>query len=175
MGSDKALLSYRGRSLLDHMLDLLGQAGLTDCLVSGVRDGYPCVPDRMTAAGPLGALYSLADTLSDRTLVIVAVDMPQLTPQWLRQLMAAPADLRCVHFRSAPLPLRLRTDAVTRACLRASLDHPEPGQRSLRVALLALHATPLPWPAGAKGRELESANTPADWWSLIQPSDPSET
>ena len=35
MGQNKALLSYRGQPLIEHMQRLIGQAGLQDVYISG--------------------------------------------------------------------------------------------------------------------------------------------
>src|SRR5207237_2347908 len=81
MGRDKALLDWQGRPLLSHMVDLLRSA--TDDVQVVGRDP---LPDRLPGRGPLsGIATALAITSSDANL-IVAVDLPLLTKDFLTYL-----------------------------------------------------------------------------------------
>jgi len=81
MRRDKALLDWHGRPLLLHMVDLL-RAATDDVQVVG-RDR---LPDRLPGRGPLsGIATALAITSSDANL-IVAVDLPLLTKDFLTYL-----------------------------------------------------------------------------------------
>ena len=163
MGTDKAMLMFRGRTLLDHMLALLAQANVSECVVSGERAGYRCVPDQVPNMGPLGALQALASALPDRQLLIVAVDTPLLPISCLFDLHQAELTQRCVHFDAAPLPLRLNTNAAVMAAIKACASHHDPRQRSLVSLLKTLQAIRLPTPPVFDRRHLSGCNTPDEW------------
>ncbi|HRJ71565.1 MAG TPA: molybdenum cofactor guanylyltransferase, partial [Terrimicrobiaceae bacterium] len=94
MGRDKALLEIGGRTLLDHQLATLAELGAGEILLS-CRAGQDLAPrnarmvhDRHGDCGPLGAVAScLAAACSDR-IVVLAVDMPAMTPGFLQRLLA---------------------------------------------------------------------------------------
>ena len=78
MGRDKALLDWHGRPLLAHMVNLVHSA--TDQVEVVGRDR---LPDRLPGLGPLsGIATALAASSSDANL-IVAVDLPLLTKDFL--------------------------------------------------------------------------------------------
>jgi molybdenum cofactor guanylyltransferase len=78
MRRDKALLDWHGRSLLAHMVDLL-QGATNEVQVVG-RDR---LPDRLPGRGPLsGISTALAVSSSDANLIL-AVDLPLLTKDFL--------------------------------------------------------------------------------------------
>jgi molybdopterin-guanine dinucleotide biosynthesis protein A len=96
MGRDKALLPWHGRTLLEHVAGVVRQAA-GSVTVIGRPDRYQhlglsCVADRIPGCGPLGGLYTaLSLTTADSNLV-VACDMPELTPELLERLLAAARD-----------------------------------------------------------------------------------
>ncbi len=103
-GSDKALVKFDGRSLLHHQLGTLRDAGIARRVYVGgefredvaesehVADLYP-------SQGPLGALISALSAASDlrfgtpavEVVVIVAVDLPLVTPATIACLIDAVA------------------------------------------------------------------------------------
>lgn len=86
MGVDKALLPFQGSTLLQHQLELL-QPLCSRVLVSGDYAGFDCVPDATERCGPLGGIYSIAQLHPNAALLVIPIDMPQLTEQNLRHLM----------------------------------------------------------------------------------------
>jgi molybdopterin-guanine dinucleotide biosynthesis protein A len=100
MGTDKALVGFRGRPLVAYALDLLRTAGLP-VFIAGTRSPLesfaPVVPDSSADAGPLegicAALESLKDgstreAASDATrAVFLPVDLPFLPPSLLLYLL----------------------------------------------------------------------------------------
>ncbi len=168
MGQDKAQLQVRGRRLLDHMLALLRDCGIDDCVVSGAHQGYRCVADLHEGAGPMSALHALAQALPDSRLLIVAVDMPAIRVTWLQHLLNTAPRSRCLHFTGAPLPLRLDTDAFTRDALGDLMTRCQPSQRSLQNLLLALSADAQAWPTDFDPRTLAECNTPSEWQAMLE-------
>lgn len=94
LGADKAFLQWAGRRLLDRQLELLralGPVGIiisgrpaVDYAVAGVRVVFDAVPGQ----GPLGGLATVLETITSPHVVLVAVDLPAMTPEFLQGLLA---------------------------------------------------------------------------------------
>lgn len=102
MGRDKALLSYRGRTLVEVIASTVQEAAGTAAIIGDPgRYGYtsfPVYPDRVARCGPMGGLFTaLSVTLSDWNLV-VACDMPKLSAEMLKSLIgrASESAAECV-------------------------------------------------------------------------------
>ena len=83
MGRDKALLDWHGRTLLDHMTDL----------VLAVADevhvvGRSPLPDRLQGLGPLSGIATALETSATDANLVVAVDLPALTKEFLKYLQS---------------------------------------------------------------------------------------
>jgi molybdopterin-guanine dinucleotide biosynthesis protein A len=163
MGRDKASLLWRGRPLLRHMLDLLGELGLQRIVVSGDRDGVDAIPDRQPARGPLGGLASVAVELPDAILLVVPVDMPCLDAPLLRGLLDAHPG-GPVHYAERPLPMRLPLDVALREDFRAWLANPA-APRAVHRLHARLGSRSLPVESTLLAR-LVNTNTPEDWEQL---------
>src|ERR1051326_3836877 len=81
MGTDKALLDWHGRTLLDHMLELL--RGVLDQVQVVGRDQ---LPDHLPGLGPLSGIATALKATSTDANVIVAVDLPHLTKDFIKYL-----------------------------------------------------------------------------------------
>lgn len=164
MGRDKALLPWRGDTLLAHMQQCLHLSGVSRVIVSGAYPQCDAVPDRFADLGPLGGLASVAAALPDTTLLVVPVDMPLISADALRYLRESSA-AACVCFQDQPLPLRLRLNAASRQVLAGLLDGPASG-RSLRALHAALNgeclALPVQWRT-----QLQDADTPDAWRTMM--------
>jgi len=93
MGRDKALLPYRGGTLLESVAQAVKLAVGSASLVGNGQQyadlGYPIIPDLHPGEGPLGGiLTALGATAADWNLV-TACDMPALDSDFLRGLMDA--------------------------------------------------------------------------------------
>jgi molybdopterin-guanine dinucleotide biosynthesis protein A len=84
MGRDKALLDWHGTSLLSYMVDLLRHA--TNHVEVVGRDHFP---DRLPGHGPLSGLATALTITSTDNNVIIAVDLPLLTKDFLHFLSKA--------------------------------------------------------------------------------------
>jgi molybdopterin-guanine dinucleotide biosynthesis protein A len=105
MGKDKALLEWHGRTLLEHMVQLVGT--VTDPVRVVGRDE---LPDLVAGLGPLsGIATGLENSFTDGNL-FVAVDMPLLTSAFLKHLRS------CVEHSSHPL-LACKIGSVYPLCL----------------------------------------------------------
>jgi molybdopterin-guanine dinucleotide biosynthesis protein A len=87
MGRDKALLPWRGGTLLDYVAGVVREAVGTVTIIG--RGEHPdVVPD----CGPLGGLLTAFETSMTERVLLVACDMPNLTPELLRGMIAVPGD-----------------------------------------------------------------------------------
>ena len=95
MGRDKAQLVFEGRTLLERQVALawsLGPrevwvAGRTDAELGGVRARG--VNDAQPGQGPLGGLAAVLAAANAAHVLVLAVDMPALTDDFLRRLLTA--------------------------------------------------------------------------------------
>lgn len=90
MGSDKAFLEFKGRTLLSRALDLAGSL-TPDVRIVGQPARFaafaPVVEDVFRDCGPLGAIHAaLRDSLTELNLML-AVDMPFVSSELLRYLV----------------------------------------------------------------------------------------
>jgi molybdenum cofactor guanylyltransferase len=81
MGTDKALLDWHGRTLLTHMTDLL--RGVTENVLVV---GRAPLPDRLPERGPLSGIATALETTSTDANLVLAVDLPHLTQDFLKYL-----------------------------------------------------------------------------------------
>lgn len=164
MGRDKALLEWQGRPLIEHMQQLLRQAGATRVVVSGHYPQYDAIADRMPGRGPLGGLHSVAEALTDGELLVLPVDMPQLHEHLLHRLLSAPS-CACVILAHYRLPMRLRLDQRCRTLLTHLLADPT-GPHSLQALQYALQCQSLA-ASTDDASTLANCNTPAQWQALF--------
>ncbi len=94
MGTDKALVAFRGRMLIERVVDALTQ--VCGQIVIVADDGRPyarfdarVVPDTLPDFGPLAGLHAGLSAMRADLGVVVAVDMPFLNPALLRAMIAA--------------------------------------------------------------------------------------
>ena len=82
-GQDKTQLKLGPENLLDRTLDILNSF-CTEILISSntlpQKPGRRIVPDQKNGQGPLGAIYSCLLAASNPYLMVVAGDMPFITP-----------------------------------------------------------------------------------------------
>ncbi len=170
MGRDKAMLPWRGTTLLVHMQRLLRESGVTRVMVSGAYPQCDAVPDRFADLGPLGGLASVAAALPDGPILVVPVDMPLLDPALLRYLRVSSSGEACACFHGHPLPLYLRLNPGSRRVLDHMLNAVAQ-QRSLRALHMALRGTSFEVPTGYEG-QLQDADTPIAWRRLSMAAEP---
>ena len=95
MGQDKAFVTFGGKSLLQRQIETLRAAGFAEILISGRAGvdyspfGLPVVLDQALNTGPLAGIHAALVLTKTRRLLVLAVDLPQMTPAFLRLLKAA--------------------------------------------------------------------------------------
>jgi molybdopterin-guanine dinucleotide biosynthesis protein A len=163
MGRDKALLSWRGRPLIEHQLEVLREAGVDEVRVSGMRPDYQGVADVTPQAGPLGGLAGIAQAvIGDADLLVIPVDMPLLQANLLQRLRSEQPQASSVSFAGHVLPLRLRLNTRSREALAELMSRGDPRQRSLRALQSALGHVELALGAGEVA-QLADCNTETQW------------
>jgi molybdenum cofactor guanylyltransferase len=169
MGSDKALLPFRGSPLGRSLASLVERAAGSAVLVGNPQlaplVGYPAIPDMYPGEGPLGGiLTALAHTGSDWNLV-VACDMPGLSAEFLAGLLDAAGRSGADALVPAGLGGRLEPlCAVYHRRLQAPLGRAfARGVRKIMAALEEESGIALcRWPVAESG-EFQNVNTPEDW------------
>lgn len=92
MGSNKAFLSLAGQMLIDHALRRLKPLECDIFIVGPRADFNPfgrVLEDRFTDSGPLAGIHRALERSESSFNLITAVDMPLLTTDFLRSLVAA--------------------------------------------------------------------------------------
>jgi molybdopterin-guanine dinucleotide biosynthesis protein A len=166
MGSDKALLPYHGRTLVEHVASVVRDATGTVTMIGNPERyghlGIPVLPDEQPGFGPLGGIITALAKGRTEWSLVVACDLPGITAGWLRELLAAagsspgfealvprsPVGLEplCAIWHIAALPK-----------LRCAL---ESGRLKMKEVVLSLETRI--WPV-ADSQFFRNINTPDDW------------
>lgn len=95
MGVDKSKMNYHGKDQVQFIAELMQAQGLevfVSCREDQKRDflnaGYDVVTDKMQGVGPMAGMCSAWMQQSDAAWLAVAVDMPLINAEVLRQLIA---------------------------------------------------------------------------------------
>src|SRR5580658_10898857 len=165
MGRDKALLPYGGTTLLEHLaravqdaagcVALIGDPGRYSSL------GYPVYADKFSCCGPLGGIYTALSVSSTDWNLIVACDMPGISPDVLRTLLrsADGSSGSCVIATGPggePEPL---CAVYHRRCLPVMARAIQEKRFKMKELVTELHPRAMPVDASA----LANVNTPAEW------------
>jgi molybdopterin-guanine dinucleotide biosynthesis protein A len=166
MGADKALLPYRGATLVETValavseavarLKLVGDADRYGGLV------YEVIPDLYPGEGPLGGVLTALQNSSADWNLVVACDMPELTGGFLGALMDAADAQDCdVLVPAGPdgeiEPLCTVYHKKAQPGLQRAFDR---GVRQMKAALREVRAATLLVPELAR---FQNVNTPGDW------------
>jgi molybdenum cofactor guanylyltransferase len=108
MGRDKAKLVLKGKTMVERMTATLHKAGCAPVRISGpgsIKDVYP-------GKGPLAGMHAALLTIKDaKAIIIVPVDMPELSHKCLQKLSDTAGE--AVFFEGQSLPLKLAcTDQI---------------------------------------------------------------
>jgi len=93
MGRDKAWLEVEGQPLIRRQIELAREAGAVEVFVSGRADcdysalGSTVLNDHFPNAGPLSGIERALAAASSPLLLVLAVDLPRLTQDVLRELL----------------------------------------------------------------------------------------
>lgn len=90
MGRDKAMLPFRGVTLLEWQVQKLRGLGIEDIMLSGSRgcvEGVRVIPDEYPGRGPLGGLHACMKRAVYPDCLVLSVDVPLVPPQALAELI----------------------------------------------------------------------------------------
>lgn len=166
MGKDKATLPYKGKRLVDVVADVVRGAGVDNLYVSGEIYGYTSLPDLLAERGPMGGICSSSVRLHNqyKRVLFIPVDIPMLSLELLRLLMAQPATC---HFEHHPLPCLLSLDKKTMCQIDASAQTLVRKQKlSVQSFLADLGAQRIATPPALE-KALTNTNTPEQWQELM--------
>jgi len=112
IGTDKALLLYKNKTLLQHVIDKVSNIFENSILISNNRnicDYYhiPVFSDILKGIGPLGGLHAALTYASSDEVCIVPCDMPLIEDKMLRYLFENKKEYRniiyCEYGKPQPL------------------------------------------------------------------------
>ena len=94
MGRDKAFLEVGGQTLLARQIGLARELCAAEIFISGRADadysGFGCcvLQDKYSDAGPLAGIESALNATKSSMLLVLAVDLPGMSTEFLRRLAA---------------------------------------------------------------------------------------
>lgn len=168
MGRNKALLPFRGRTLLDEVASSVRTAAGSVAIVGKPEIyqhmGFPVIPDLISESGPLGGIHAALSASEADWNLVVACDMPAVSAEILLQLMAASeesgADCLIPSGPSGrPEPLCAAYHRRSLPAIAIALDNEI---RKVMDALKDLHVRI--WPVTNAGW-FQNLNTPQEWVS----------
>nr|ASV46909.1 molybdopterin guanine dinucleotide synthase [uncultured bacterium] len=168
MGRDKALLSFRGRPLVDHAVATLREAlrGAPVWVSGRAYAGHESIADLRPDAGPLAGLWSSCEHARREGcsgVLFIPVDMPLLSTPTLQRLAESFVGQPAVAFAGAELPVVVAVTQGVTSVLRELCEREHGAGRSIRALLDVIGAERLPPPADLASTELTNANTPEVW------------
>ena len=100
MGKDKVFLSYQGKMLIQHSLDL-AQAVCAQVLISANGQGFdrfhlPIVRDEIGGCGPIGGIYSTLKHADLGWNFVLSCDTPFVSREVVERLIMNIADFDCI-------------------------------------------------------------------------------
>ncbi len=123
MGRDKAWLELGGRTLLARQIELVRNAGATEVFISGRAavdySAFRCrvLQDRFQNVGPLAGIERALDEMTAPLLLVLAVDMPEMSGVFLEKLRAV-----CTENCGAIPQVNGRIEPLAAFYPKASLD-----------------------------------------------------
>lgn len=100
MGRDKAWLEVGGQTLLARQIGLMRKIGAAEVFISGRVDAdystFACriLLDKFPDAGPLAGIERALDAVKSPLLLVLAVDLPEMTAELLQRLAAGCSEAR---------------------------------------------------------------------------------
>lgn len=165
MGRDKALLPYRGKTLMEHIATAVCEAAGSVTVIGDPAKfehlGLRVVADSVPACGPAGGIYTALRETATNWSLIAACDMPGISVEILRGLLreAETADHDCVAATGAdgqPEPL---CAVYHRRCLPVLTRAIHDTRLKMRDLLKEIGWTGVAVPPGT----IANANTPEEW------------
>jgi molybdopterin-guanine dinucleotide biosynthesis protein A len=138
MGSDKALLTIEGVPMLQRVINAAQTLADARIIISNSPTTHspflwPRFPDRFPDAGPLGGLATALHHTATSHLLLLACDMPNLTPPLLQYLVDQPRASNGVIIPEDKKGLQPLCAVYSRSILPLAEDAIEQGQLSMQT------------------------------------------
>jgi molybdopterin-guanine dinucleotide biosynthesis protein A len=168
MGRDKALLPFRGSTLVEWIAAQAHEAAASVTLVGAPERyaslGLPCLAERYPGCGPLSGIEAALRHAGSGWCLILACDLPEVTPELLRALLAHAA--ACEADVVAAVPPAGRAEPLCAAWHTRALPAVE---RALAAGRYAVHGLfselqVLHYPIDSEVLT-RNVNSPEDWQS----------
>jgi molybdenum cofactor guanylyltransferase len=175
MGRDKAWIELDGRPLIARQIDCARSVGASEIFISGRASvdyshfECPVLIDDLDDAGPLAGIERALAAAAAPLVLVLAVDMPRLTAEWLRRLVA-----RCEPHRGVVPGISNRLEPL--AAIYPRVTHPiarrllieQNGSPRQFAELCVRNDTVRIWPvAPADAPRFASWNLPSDIQSQL--------
>lgn len=172
MKQDKALLEYKGTSLLQHQYETLESLlGKGKVIVSGDRPAFPHVKDLLCGLGPLEGLRSVCLHLLPLemkvALLVAPVDMPFISNTGLRRLVKYKTKSDVIKFKGQQLPFVINDVAKILAVIDAikeTVSSSSGACLSFNRLFKLVHVEEIP---PEKDKFFTNINTPEAWNAAI--------
>ena len=97
MGREKALMRFKGRTMIEHSLTLLSPLFPMVAINTNRPDdfeflGVPTFPDVFREAGPLGGIHAALTRMESPKVFILGCDIPLMTRDIIRTIVEFPSD-----------------------------------------------------------------------------------
>jgi molybdopterin-guanine dinucleotide biosynthesis protein A len=172
-GQDKAAQSFEGQSFLERAVGILAQlldevwvSVRADQSTDELRSRFQLIPDATDSMGPGSGLISAHRHCPEAAWLVVACDMPLLTPEVLqRLLLARNPEQSATAYRSSADNLPEPLCAIYEPATLARFERQSAGGQAFspRKILTGMDVVLLPPP---DANELLNINTPADFARL---------
>ncbi|WNC67798.1 molybdenum cofactor guanylyltransferase [Thalassotalea nanhaiensis] len=111
MGENKAFLTLKNDTMLSHCQSLLQQCNLEKIEISGSNSGG--VADLVMQGGPLAGIHALIKKYQPRSVLVMPIDMPFITPKHLQELkLKGSLANRACHYEKCSLPAFIPVNAL---------------------------------------------------------------
>jgi molybdenum cofactor guanylyltransferase len=154
-GSPKALAELHGETLAERarrtLLEAFGRVVAVGKAADGLPLPFPVFDDGSEVRAPIVGAAAALRLARTEVVVCLPVDVPGMTPSYLRSLAEAVADAPAAHPQTGPLPGAFRRDALVVLERRIAA-----GELSLREAARELGARVVP----GNPELLRNVNTP---------------
>jgi molybdopterin-guanine dinucleotide biosynthesis protein A len=166
MGRDKALLAYRGKSLVEYVAAETARAAGSATLVGAGHCGLPWLADRHPGAGPLGGIETALTASHAEWNLIVACDLPDVTAALLDMILRAAEEsgADCLIPAGPSGYLEPLCAAYHARCLRPVREALDRGVRKVTDGISALRVET--WPV-ADSAPFRNVNTPEEWTRVV--------
>ena len=92
MGTEKGLVIFKGKPLIEYSLDVLKNS-CDEIIISSNSEsydafGYPVLKDEFPDSGPMGGIYTCLKASKNQVNIILSCDMPMVNTVFLNKLLA---------------------------------------------------------------------------------------